>query len=366
MSRTFTAAPVPENEAHRLATLREYQLLDTPAEELFDAFTRLAAQICGTPISLISLIDANRQWFKSNVGLPGVTQTEREVAFCGHAILGDGIFEIPDARADVRFAGNPLVTGDPNIRFYAGVPLVTGGGDALGTLCVIDREPRKLTSEQRTSLRAIADALVEQFEQRRATLRLFDSSQTELYHFDLKTRRVIFASSAACKNLGYSLHELSDLPIAQLLPALAKTAKFDERLTALQADPMQHVTFRTIARRKDGSTYSIELRVELVQTRSNTIALVFGTDLTQSESDKERIGLLSAAMEAANDAVIISIPGTSSDKPSRVVYVNAAYLKQKGATLEEVIGKPTDLYFGPKTDLSKLEGMRSALLRGEE
>lgn len=366
MAKTFNRAPLAANEERRLATLRQYQLLDTPAEELFDAFTRLASQICRTPIALISLTDEDRQWFKSNVGLPGVTQTSREIAFCAHTILEDGIFEIPDARADERFANNPLVLEDPNIRFYAGAPLVTTNGDALGTLCVMDREPHTLSIEQRTALRAIADALLDQIEARRATLRLFDSSQTELYHFDLTTQRVVFASEAARRNLGYDLPELCDLPIAMLLPALAKSGRLEERLAALQADPQQHATVQTVARRKNGTTYPIELRIELIYSRAGTIALAFGTDLTESKSAKERIELLSAAMEAAQDAVIISVPGGTADVPSRVVYVNAAYLKQKGVTLEEVIGQPTDLFFGPKTDLLKLASMRDALLRGEE
>jgi PAS domain S-box-containing protein len=366
MRKTVTGAPIPANEKRRLSTLRQYQLLDTPSEELFDAFARLAAQICGTPISLISLVDEDRQWFKANVGLPGVTETSREIAFCAHAILEDGIFEVPDARADKRFANNPLVLEDPNIRFYAGVPLVTADGDALGTLCVIDREPRTLSAGQREALRAIAAMLLDQFETRRAVLRLFDSSQTELYHFDLTSRRVVFASEAARRNLGYDLAEMRELPIDGLLPSLAQHGRLEERLAALQADPQHHVTFRTIARRKNGTVYPIELRVELIRTHTGTIALAFATDLTESESARERIELLSAAIEAAQDAVIISVPAGSPDLPSRVVYVNAAYLQQKGATFDEVVGRPTDLFFGPKTDRVKLEAMRSALLRGEE
>ncbi|CAN5484705.1 hypothetical protein BH11PSE9_BH11PSE9_09370 [soil metagenome] len=154
-----TTPPLPTDEAERLNALRELVVLDSAPEPVFDSIAQLASQVCGVPVALLSLIDTERQWFKANVGLPGVNETPRDVAFCAHAITGNALFEVPDATLDPRFADNPLVTGAPDIRFYAGAPLVMPGGARIGTLCVIDRQARHLDAGQAamlTSLAAIA------------------------------------------------------------------------------------------------------------------------------------------------------------------------------------------------------------------
>jgi PAS domain S-box-containing protein len=160
-------APLPIDEEERLAALREYDVLDTPAEESFDDLTFLAAKICETPIALVALVDESRQWFKSKIGI-SEAETPRDIAFCAHAILHkDEVLEVRDAKADPRFADNLLVTGDSHVRFYAGTPLVTPGGQALGALCVMDTAPRTLTAGQRAALRALSRHVVAQLELRR-------------------------------------------------------------------------------------------------------------------------------------------------------------------------------------------------------
>jgi len=161
----------PADEARRLEVLAQYGILDTTAEQEFDDLTRLATYIAGTPMAMVSLIDADRQWFKSKIGI-SEDQTPREIAFCDHAIRGRELFVVPDAQADARFSENPLVTGAPHIRFYAGMPLVSPEGTALGTLCVVDRVPRELSREQQEALRVLGRQVNAQLDLRRNMLKL--------------------------------------------------------------------------------------------------------------------------------------------------------------------------------------------------
>lgn len=163
LSSTFPSPRPLDSEAQRLRALERYDILDTAPESAFDELTLLAASVCQTPISLISLLDHRRQWFKSRIGLD-VTETERSIAFCNHVLAPQAPFEVPDATTDPRFANNPLVTGHPNIRFYAGVPLLTADNYCLGTICVIDTKPRILTNSQRQALTTIAAQVMAQLD----------------------------------------------------------------------------------------------------------------------------------------------------------------------------------------------------------
>jgi len=179
----MSSASLPDNEHERLLALYECDLLDTPGDPLFDSLTTLAAQVCDAPVALFSLIDQQRQWFKSNQGLPHLRQTSRDIAFCAHTILGTEILEVPDAASDRRFSDNPLVVLDPKIRFYAGMPLHDPSGFALGALCVMDFRPRRLTPCQLVALESLARLGVCLLEQRRSERKLAQRRR-ELAHME--------------------------------------------------------------------------------------------------------------------------------------------------------------------------------------
>jgi diguanylate cyclase (GGDEF)-like protein len=172
------SAPVAANEAERLASLRSYEILDTECESSFDEIVALAAKLTGTSTAVVSLVDEDRQWFKAHFGM-AARQTPREHAFCAHAILGTELFEVNDASLDARFATNPLVTAGPEIRYYAGVPLVNREGHALGTLCVIDRAPRQMTADQRQALTTLAHTVMTTLDLHRAMRRARADAMTD-------------------------------------------------------------------------------------------------------------------------------------------------------------------------------------------
>ncbi len=195
------SAKVPANEADRLAALKALGVLDSQAEAEFDALVKVASTVCDVPMSLISLVDSDRQWFKANVGLPGVHETGRDISFCSHAIHGEEIFEVPNVLEDARFSDNPLVTQSPEIRFYAGAPIRLSSGHLVGTLCVLDRIPRKLTQTQRTILGQLSIALAivletrasekSWFKQQRSLQDILDGTGAGTWDWDINTGQLI-------------------------------------------------------------------------------------------------------------------------------------------------------------------------------
>lgn len=164
-------APIPFHEATRLKALLDYDVLDTGPEDNFDDLVKMASDICGTKIALVSLVDENRQWFKAKHGFQD-SETSRDISFCGHAIQGSDVFIVEDAHKDERFFDNPLVTGPQQFRFYAGAPLISSEGEAIGTLCVIDPETRKLSAEQARHLKILSKQVISQLEIRKSIKKL--------------------------------------------------------------------------------------------------------------------------------------------------------------------------------------------------
>ncbi|MGV0819298.1 PAS domain-containing protein [Martelella sp. AMO21009] len=338
----------PNAEEKRLAALRKLEVIDTQPEAEFDALARAAALVCGTPVSLISLIDRDRQWFKANVGLEGLVETERRLSFCTHAIEGEGLLEVGDARKDERFAANPFVTGDPGIRFYAGVPLKLSGGENVGTLCVIDMEARSLSDEQRQILSHLAEATARALEMRRAFLHenelltaaaetqsILQNSEDAIVTMDMGGR-ITQWNRAAERMFGYAAEEA--LGASAGIMSGDDTAAYDPYSRLMELGNAR--TIRTERRHRDGSTIPVSVSIGPVVSEDGDI--VGATEIIRDISDilatqnelsqaEQRLRRLYRATPAMLHAV---------DPDGRLLSVSDRWLEEMGYSREDVIGRP--------------------------
>jgi len=280
--------PTPPDEPERLRALHGLAVLDTPPEEEFDQIVALASRICEVPVSLVSLVDAERQWFKARIGLD-VTETSRDLSFCAYAILGRDLLVVPDVRSDPRFADNPATRGDPGVRFYAGAPLVTTDGYALGTLCVVDARPRRLKLEQLQALRALARQVTAQF---------------ELRHQAVALTRAAAGVYAAERRIG----DFITLVCGELRAPLAEVRTYFDQLTAHGEVEPEQGERAAVAARRHASALS-RLVDDLIDVADHNA----GTGLSMREIDLTR--LTAQAVEAvrpianAKQVWILNHPG---------------------------------------------------------
>ncbi len=344
----MSAAELPPNESDRLRSLSALGVLDSAPEREFDALVQAAALVCGVPISLISLIDTNRQWFKANVGLPGVTETPREVAFCAHAILEDGIFEVPDATLDPRFSDNALVTGAPDIRFYAGATLRLRDGSHAGTLCVIDRQPRKLDAQQREILGHLAAAAVQALEGRRALLaerelREVATRAAAVLHNSLDAivtlsmdGKVTHWNTAAQRLFGYSPSELLGQSLAKLVPPHLAVAEGEWQ--AKLSTSVNGFNYETSRMHRTGDPIAVS--ISLAPIRNAFGELTGATKIIRDIREQVRAAEVLADSEARFKALseVSPLGVFAADAYGGCTYTNGRWQGIYGLTLEQSLG----------------------------
>ena len=347
--------PVPDNEQQRIAALKRYAILDTPPEEVFDRITRLAAAFLDVPITLISLVDDTRQWFKSSVGLDA-TQTDREIAFCAHTIVEDQLMVVSDARQDKRFSQSPLVKGEPHIAFYAGAPIKTSDGYNLGTLCAIDTTPRQLSDPQKLVLQDLADMVLDALELRLTNARVTDEIALQNVEFktlnqDLNLLGQVFInldysilffdklgyiksmSQITAEMFGYKLSEILGQHISIFFPSPYK-ALFNEVFNiqaSKSAIKINNIPLQISGLRKDGSIFPLELSLAELKIEQGSALRALFQDTTNRDLADKMLEQFKFPLDISQDFIFMFREDTF-----KFDYVSQGALKLTGYSQEQL------------------------------
>jgi PAS domain S-box-containing protein len=352
------AAAKSPNEAARLDALAAYQILDSTEGATFVAFTELASEIAESPMATISLVDETRVWYKSSKGLE-VREVPRNGSFSAHIVTSGAQLLVEDARTDARFRTNVLVTGPSQVRFFAGVPLITPQGYILGAFCVLDPRPRTLTELQLSRLSALSAALMDVFETRRRMLSLLETAGADVFMIRADDDAIFFVSRGACERLGYTTKEMIGMPVYDVIPAMTQTVMQDVLIRARRGEA---VVREAELRRRDGTSYPVEIQVNVETERGRERIHAIAFDLTQRRAREREIALLLDAVNVAGDVILVYSVG--ADGELTLSYANDAFTRQTGYSRDEAIGRSLPFFRQGMPDDEGMRGVREALERG--
>ena len=302
------AAPLPENEAERLANLYSYGLLDTPMDPVFDDIASLAGKICGVPYALITLVDADRQWFKAAYGWKHGRETARDISFCGHAILQDDVFQVPDATSDIRFSDNPLVTGELSIRLYAGVPLLSEEGHKLGTLCVLSDKPAQLQQWQIDSMRQLSHVVSSLIRAHKHNIRIrlmakvLDQIPDEIMLADAQSMHCLYANAAMKRSAARMGKDAYQVSLAEMVSSVPGSASAD-LLNSVRSGRIGRAVIeqeRTGQMAGHDQDELIEIRLQRLRFGKLDTIIAVGHDISERKEAEKVKASLQAELENRN------------------------------------------------------------------
>ena len=335
--------PILSNENERLKALDEYKIIDTIGEDKFDRLTQLAAAICEVPIALVSLIDNDRQWFKSKVGLD-LTETSRNISFCQYAIMEEKVFEIEDASKDIRFKKNPLVTSSPDIRFYAGKPLIDPAGYALGTLCVIDTVPKKLNENQLLALEILGKEVVDQIiakknvrllqESNERFFKIFDKTPVGMTLTNMETSKLEYVNESFCTIFGYNSQEVIGKTSSELNITSQELRNKTEAILKQQG---YLKAVESKARKKNGEHLWVLFSLEIIEINGIKFILSSIYDMHERKEMEEKISTLAEFQDIILNGTDYAII-TTSHPDGIITSFNKGAEKMLGYKAEEVVG----------------------------